>query len=350
MAGAGIKLFRDAEVLSDEELNQYLMDQVVSVFNDEVDRDLSFGTGLSDPITNPSGDNKPVLSEGRLCYLRNRNVVQVYNGSTWQDSEQFTIEDGAVTEQKIANSAVTTDKINNLAVTEAKISNSAVTEAKIANNSVTAAKINTSGVGSGLNGGNGTALSVRTDGTTIRLSGSNSLEIVPGSTLQLSSSAAQQVGAVGGSSVGAATTASRADHVHGFSYLMPIVSFNAAALAAQQTPNELVLNDLSYRDKLIILNIGGGTATISVKIPTDISTPYPIGTQINIQTHAPVNQSTLAGFVTITPVASGTTTLVCTPVPADQTNNAARLREQYSITTLIKIGNNLWTAVGDLTL
>jgi hypothetical protein len=194
MAGAGIKLFRNTEVLSADELNTYLMDQVVTVFDDATDRDNAFGSGEADPETNPSGDNKPVLSEGRLCYLRSTNAVQVYDGTQWQDSDQFTIGDGAVTEAKIATSAVTTDKINALAVTEGKIATSAVTVGKIANNAVSAAKINTSAIGSALNGGGGTAISVRTDGTTIQVNGSNNLEIVPGSTLQLTSSAPSSVG------------------------------------------------------------------------------------------------------------------------------------------------------------
>jgi len=59
MAGAGIKKFTTGEVLSDVEVNTYLMDQTVPVFVNAAARDSAFG-----------GENEPTLSEGRLCYLQ----------------------------------------------------------------------------------------------------------------------------------------------------------------------------------------------------------------------------------------------------------------------------------------
>jgi hypothetical protein len=80
MAGLGIKVFNDGAILRAAEINGYLMDQAVAVFEDEADRNNSFG-----------GSGEPTLSEGRLCYLKSTKVVQYYNGSQWLDSESFAI-------------------------------------------------------------------------------------------------------------------------------------------------------------------------------------------------------------------------------------------------------------------
>ena len=80
------------------------------------------------------------------------------------------IVDAAVSTDKIAGSAVTSDKISGLAVTSSKIGTGAVTETKIgaaavtadkiAGTAVTAAKLGSDVAGTGLSGGNGSALSV----------------------------------------------------------------------------------------------------------------------------------------------------------------------------------------------
>ena len=80
MAGLGIKLFQDGAQLSAAEINGYLMDQVVCVFEDESDRDLSFGE-----------NNEPILSEGRVCYLKNTKKIQFFDSSGWIDSDQFSV-------------------------------------------------------------------------------------------------------------------------------------------------------------------------------------------------------------------------------------------------------------------
>jgi hypothetical protein len=142
MAGAGIKKFTTGEVLSDVEVNTYLMDQTVPVFVNAAARDSAFG-----------GENEPTLSEGRLCYLQSTKKIQFYNGVSWSDSGQFSIpENGiaaaqlksdvvgeeAVTTAKIRTGAVTTDKLDGTsgseAVTEAKIREGAVSSGKLASN------------------------------------------------------------------------------------------------------------------------------------------------------------------------------------------------------------------------
>jgi len=142
MAGAGIKIFTNSEVLSANEINSYLMDQAVAVFETPEDRTFAFGTGIG-------GDNKPVLSEGRVCYIKSTNSLEIYDGAAWQPTTSV-IGSGAIDGDKIASNAITTTKIDN--------------------NAVTAAKINTSAIGSGLVGGGGSAISVNVDNSTVEIS------------------------------------------------------------------------------------------------------------------------------------------------------------------------------------
>lgn len=72
-------------------------------------------------------------------------------------------------------------------------------------------------------------------------------------------------------------------------------------------------------------------------IPTNATTAFPIGTQINIIGIG-------AGVVTIQAASSGTTTVASTgAVPA-----APTLRAQYSSATLIKASTDLWYVAGDI--
>lgn len=141
MAGAGVKKFRVGEVLSDTEVNTYLMDQTVAVFPNADSRDNAFG----DPL-------EPGLSEGRICYLQSTKKIQYYNGTNWVDSGQFTVGDNAIGTAQLSGTpgseAVTTAKIRNDAVTADKLSDSlltdgdrAVTTNHIRNNAVTTDKL-----------------------------------------------------------------------------------------------------------------------------------------------------------------------------------------------------------------
>lgn len=127
-----IKTFLQGDILTADEVNQFLMDQVVVVFADAAARDNAFG-----------GAGEPVLTEGRFCYLSNTNSVQYYDGAQWQDAPQFSLADGIVTAAKIASDAVTTVKILDSNVTTAKIADSAVTSAKIADGTIVNADIST---------------------------------------------------------------------------------------------------------------------------------------------------------------------------------------------------------------
>ena len=125
-----IKKFLQGEVLTADEVNQYLMDQTVTVFADVTARNNAFG-----------GAGEPVLSEGRFCYLQSTNSVQFYDGSSWQDATQFTVGDGTITTAKLADDAVTGAKIADNSITAAHIADGTIVAADIADGSVTSAKI-----------------------------------------------------------------------------------------------------------------------------------------------------------------------------------------------------------------
>ena len=63
----GFKVFAVGEVLTASDVNDYLMEQSISIFADSTARDAQ--------ITSPI--------EGMFCYLADSNVLQFYNGSAW---------------------------------------------------------------------------------------------------------------------------------------------------------------------------------------------------------------------------------------------------------------------------
>jgi hypothetical protein len=63
----GFKVFAVGEVLTAADVNDYLMEQSISIFADSTARDAQ--------ITSPI--------EGQFCYLADSNVLQFYNGSAW---------------------------------------------------------------------------------------------------------------------------------------------------------------------------------------------------------------------------------------------------------------------------
>jgi hypothetical protein len=72
-------------------------------------------------------------------------------------------------------------------------------------------------------------------------------------------------------------------------------------------------------------------------IPTNATTAFPVGTQINIIQIG-------AGQVTIQATTSGTTTVASTGATA----TAPKLRAQYSSATLVKASTDLWYVMGDI--
>jgi|TARA_X000001388_G_scaffold50642_1_gene36618 hypothetical protein len=67
MAGAGFKVYATGDLITATEFNTFLQEQVIMVFADSSARD----SAVSSP------------SEGMFCYLKDTNVLQFYDGSSW---------------------------------------------------------------------------------------------------------------------------------------------------------------------------------------------------------------------------------------------------------------------------
>ena len=67
MAGLGRKVFTAGEVLTAANVNGYLMDQTVMVFDDEAARTAAIGTP----------------TEGMVAYTKDDNALEYYSGSVW---------------------------------------------------------------------------------------------------------------------------------------------------------------------------------------------------------------------------------------------------------------------------
>ena len=68
MPGLGRKVFSAGSILAAADVQGYLQDQVVMVFDDATDRSTTLGTAVS---------------EGMVSYLKDTNAVEVYDGSSW---------------------------------------------------------------------------------------------------------------------------------------------------------------------------------------------------------------------------------------------------------------------------
>ena len=72
MAGAGFKTFNTGDVLTAAQVNTYLMQQTVMVFDSSTARNTALGANVS---------------EGMLSYLKDTDQVEVYNGTSWVASD-----------------------------------------------------------------------------------------------------------------------------------------------------------------------------------------------------------------------------------------------------------------------
>ena len=69
MAGLGRKVFAAGEVLTAANVQGYLQDQVIQVYDDATDRTTVLGAAVT---------------EGMVTYLKDINTVQVYDGTSWK--------------------------------------------------------------------------------------------------------------------------------------------------------------------------------------------------------------------------------------------------------------------------
>lgn len=68
MAGLGRKVFTAGEILTAVNVQGYLMDQTVMVFDDSATRSSTLGTSVS---------------EGMISYRKDDNIVEQYDGTLW---------------------------------------------------------------------------------------------------------------------------------------------------------------------------------------------------------------------------------------------------------------------------
>jgi len=311
MAGSGIRVFASGEILTAAQVNGYLMDQAVTRFADAATRDASFG-----------GAGQPVLSEGRICYLDDVNLIQFYDGAAWQSSAQFTVGDGTITEIKLADNSVTSAKIAPGTVIAADIAAGTITATELADGAVTSGKIlDGTIVNADINASAAIALSKLATSTAGNIIVYNSSGVP---------TAVAETGDVTISDTGVTAIASGVivDADISATAAIEIGKIADVTIDTKTSNYTLVLTD---KNKFIEMNLAGAN---TVSVPTN-SVAFPIGSQIHITQYG-------AGKTQIVAVTPGTTTIRSAP--------GTYLRAQYSSATLIKRATEEWYLVGDLSL
>ena len=109
----------------------------------------------------------------------------------------------------------------------------------------------------------------------------------------------------------------------------------SAALAFNAQTGTTYTFVLADADNKLVTASNASAQTYS--IPTNATTAFPIGTQINLIQIG-------AGQVTVQAATSGTTTVVSTGA----TSASPKCRAQYSAITLVKRDTDSWYAIGDI--
>jgi len=328
MPSLGIKLFLPGDTLPAEELNGYLMNQVVAVYNTPAARDSAYGDGV--PVST-GGSGKPALSLGMLCFVKfesdgttPRNTIQFYDGSAWQDSEQFVVSDGSITTAKLAANSVTSDKIApgtviaaDIAagtITETEIANSAVASAKIANDAVTTEKIADANVT--------TAKIADANVTTVKIADANvtTVKIADANvtTAKIADEAVTSAKIADGTIVNADISANAA---------IEIGKIADATINTKTANYSLVLTD---KNKFIKMN---SSSSRTITVPLQATVDFPEGAQIHLVRYG-------SGTLEIVGE-SNAVNIYATP--------GKFLRARYSSATLLKcVDTNAWLLIGDL--
>jgi len=109
----------------------------------------------------------------------------------------------------------------------------------------------------------------------------------------------------------------------------------SAALAFNAQTDTTYTFVLADADNKLVTASNASAQTYS--IPTNATTAFPIGTQLNIIQIG-------AGQVTVSAATPGTTTVVSTGA----TSASPKCRAQYSAITLVKRDTDSWYAIGDI--
>jgi hypothetical protein len=112
------------------------------------------------------------------------------------------------------------------------------------------------------------------------------------------------------------------------------VSASAALVFNAQTGTTYTFVLADADNKLVTAS---NAASQTYSIPTNATTAFPVGTQINLIQIG-------AGQVTVEAATSGTTTVVSTGATAA----APKCRAQYSAVTLVKRDTDSWYVIGDI--
>lgn len=313
MAGLGIKLFQDGAQLSAAEINGYLMDQTVCVFEDETDRNNSFGD-----------TNEPTLSEGRVCYLKSTGKIQFYDGSDWIDSEQFSV---SLNEQ-VSPGILQLDRLvdgtsGQIIVCDSTGTPTYVTlsgDATISNTGVLTIGGNTVTLGTDTTGDYVASLVAGTGVTLTNNSGESATPTIAiGQDIATSASPTfVNMTLTGSASVSGNTSVSGSVSVAG----------NVVSHAVPETASSLT-NAVDGK----ILKVSGTSSSITL---TTTGGSWTNGTQFTV-----IN--TNAGALTVA-AGSGTTFLA-----APLAGSNVKLRAQYSTATFVYESGTGWYVIGDLT-
>ena len=318
--GLGTKLFLQGDTLSADDVNGYFMNQSVMRFATTTARDAAFGDGV--PVS-LGGDGKPLLQEGMVAYIDNLDLIQYYNGSSWQDSAQFTVGDGTITNIKLAANSVTSDKIAPGTVIAADIAAGTITATELADGAVTSGKIlDGTIVNADINASAAIAhskLASITAGQVLLGNASN----IPTATALSGDVTVSSTGVTAISSGAIVNADVKSDAAIEQNKIADIIVDTKVA-------SYVIANDLSDKNKIIEMNVGSAN---TVSVPTNANAPFPIGSQINITQYG-------TGKTQIVAVTPATTTIRATP--------GSYLRAQYSTATLIKRATDEWYLIGDL--
>lgn len=317
MAGAGVKLFQDGIVLSAAEVNGYLMDQAVCVFDNPTQRDNAFG-----------GANEPLLSSGRICFLQdslgdgsNVKAIQYYNGSTWVDSSQFTTPDNSITNAKVNTGA---------AIALSKLASGTSGQIIVANSSGVPTYVTLSGDATISNtgvisiGANNVALGTDTVGDYVATitggTGVTSTAATSGEGTTHTLSIGQDVATSASTTFAGITITGSASVAGNVVYNITTASVANSASISAASSGRFIETDSS----------SAGTVFVS-------GTGWTPGAQVTVMQMSASTSSASLSFpgqtLRGTPLASST---------------VAVLRTQYSSVTLINRGTNDWYVIGDL--
>jgi len=274
----GVKNWIPTEVLNAADLNEYLADQTIARFDDIAARNAAYGVA-----------GAPSLQAGLFCWVASTELLYYYDGTSWSEVGAQ-VDDGEITEAKLANNSVTS--------------------AKIVDGTIVNADINASA---------GIALS--------KLATSTAGNII----VYNSSGVPTSVAATGDVTVDSSGVASIGSGVIVNADISSTAAIDPSKIADVTIDSKSSTYTLALTDKNKFIEMTNSTSA-SVIVPTN-SVAFPVGSQVHI-----VQNGT--GKVHVVANTPGTTSIRSTP--------GQYLRAQYSSATLLKRATEEWYLVGDL--